>query len=289
MRPDFFPAFALAGVLSAGVACAIDYPYPSAEPQKSGWPLTAQEREYILKPEHARRPGSEIMQHKPALWPVIPSAGFWGGTSWLETHENLVKVARANQGPIDVLLVGDSITMQWGEAWPRHFPGLKTMNIGIGGDKTQNLLWRLDHGGVEGLQPKACVLLIGNNNMFFTPETGIEPVARGIRMCVLNLREKFPKSPVIVVKVFPAHAPGNPFYADIRKVNTALDSLDLESDPKVRVLDIWKDMVNPDGTLRKDLFTPDNIHLTQQGGYKLYASKLKPMLEELLSGKNVLR
>ena len=92
-----------------------------------------------------------------------------------------------------------------------------------------------------------------------------------------------------MVKVFPAHAPGNPFYADIRKVNTALDSLDLKSDPKVRVLDIWKDMVNPDGTLRKDLFTPDNIHLTQLGGYKLYAAKLKPMLEELLSGKNVPR
>jgi len=279
--------FTLAFSLAAGLACAIDYPHPSAEPQKTGWPLTAQEREYVLKPEYARRPGSEIMQHKPALWPVIPSAGFWGGTSWLDTHENLVKVARANQGPIDVLLVGDSITMQWGEAWPRHFPGLKTVNIGIGGDKTQNVLWRLDHGGVEGLQPKACVLLIGNNNMFFTPETGIEPVARGIRMCVLNLREKFPKSPVIVVKVFPAHAPGNPFYEDIRKVNTALESLDLEADPRVRVLDIWKDMVNPDGTLRKDLFTPDNIHLTQEGGYKLFAEKLKPMLEAFLAGKEV--
>ena len=270
--------------LATNTAWGIDYPHPTAEPQKTGWPLSAQERDYVLKPEYQRRPGSEVNQHKPALWPVVPSAGFWGGTSWLDTHAKLVQVAQANQGPVDVLLVGDSITMQWGEAWPRHFPGLKTVNIGIGGDKTQNVLWRLDHGGVEGLEPKVCVLLIGNNNMFFTPETGIEPVARGIQTCARNLREKFPKAPVIVVKVFPAHAPGNPFYEDIRKVNAALDTLNLQADPKVRVLDIWPDMVNADGTLKKGLFTPDNIHLTQDGGYKLYAEKLKPVLESLRPG-----
>jgi platelet-activating factor acetylhydrolase IB subunit beta/gamma len=172
--------------------------------------------------------------------------------------------------------------MQWGAAWPKHFPALKTVNIGIGGDKTQNLLWRLDHGGVEGLQPRLIVLLIGNNNMFFTPETGIESVAKGIKLCVENLREKFPKPPVIVVKVFPAHAPGNPFYEDIKRVNAALDTLHLETDPKVRLLDIWGDMVNPDGTLKKELFAPDSIHLTQEGGYKLYAERLKPLVERFL-------
>ena len=80
-----------------------------------------------------------------------------------------------------MLLVGDSITIQWGESWKKHFPDLKAVNIGIGGDKTQNVLWRLDHGGVEGLQPKAIVLMIGNNNMFFTPETGIEAAAKASR------------------------------------------------------------------------------------------------------------
>ena len=222
------------------------------DPQKTGWPLTEAERAYVLKAEHDRRPGREINQHKPAMWPVVPSAGFWGGTSWLDTHAELVKAAHANKGPIDVLLVGDSITMQWGAAWTKHFPTLKTVNIGIGGDKTQNVLWRLDHGGVDGLEPRVVVLLIGNNNMFFTPETGIEPAAQGIKVCVDNLREKFPKAPVIVVKVFPAHTPGNPFYEDIKKVNAALDTLNLEADPKVRVLDIWGDMVNADGTLKKE-------------------------------------
>ena len=271
--------------LSYSIVFAADYSTNTEEPQKTGWPLTGEELQFVLKPEHERRPGSEKKQHLPALWPVTPSAGFWGGTSWLDTHSNLVNVVQANKGPIDVLLVGDSITMQWGKAWTQHFGQYKTVNIGIGGDKTQNVLWRLDHGGVEGLEPRLVVLLIGNNNMFFTSETGIEPVAQGIKMCVNNLRDKFPKASVIVVKVLPAHAPGNRFYEDIKRVNAALDTLNLESDSKVRLLDMWGDMVDADGTLKKELFSPDNIHLSQEGGYKLYAEKLKPLIEKALLGR----
>ena len=272
-------------VLAPSSARALEYPYQTAEPQKSGWPLTEEEKQYVLKAEHERRPGREVNQHKPELWPVVPSAGFWGAAAWLDMHAKLVKDAQSAKGPIDILLVGDSITMQWGAAWQKHFGQYKTVNIGIGGDKTQNVLWRLDHGGVDGLQPRVCVLLIGNNNMFFTPETGIEPAARGIKMCVDNLREKFPQAPVIVVKVFPAHTPGNPFYEDIKKTNAALDTLKLEEDPRVYVMDLWNEMVNADGTLKKGLFMPDNIHLTQDGGYELYAHRLKPVVEGLLSGK----
>jgi lysophospholipase L1-like esterase len=268
-------------LLAPLAASALDYPYTTAEPQKTGWPLTAEERAYITeKAEHDRRPGRESNKHLPQLWPQVPTAGHFGGDAWLKLHEAHVKTVRANQGPCDVLLVGDSITIQWGESWKRHFPDLKSVNIGIGGDKTQNVLWRLDHGGVEGLQPKAIVLMIGNNNMFFTPETGIEAAALGIRMCVKNLREKFPQAAIIVAKILPAHAPGNRFYEDIKKTNAALDPLKLESDPQVRVLDLWSDFTNADGTIKKDLFTPDNIHLSA-AGYAVYAEKLKPMLNVL--------
>ena len=263
---------------------ALDYAYVTAEPQKSGWPLSDEEKAYILKPEHERRPGSEQSKYMPALWPVVPSAGNWGGTSWLDTHARLVKDAEANKGPVDVLLVGDSITMQWGEAWAKHFPSLKTVNIGIGGDKTQNVLWRLDHGGVAGLAPRVIVLLIGNNNMFFTPETGIEAAAKGVQMCVANLREKFPAAEVIVAKILPAHAPGNPFYEDIRRTNAALDLLRLDADTKVRVLDLWADFTNADGTLKAGLFNPDNIHLSP-AGYAAYAERLKPLLSRVITGR----
>ena len=274
------------GLLTLTELFALDYPFApynagQMDPQLTGWPLADEEKVYVMKPEHERRPGREAQKHLPAMWPVTPSAGNWGGTSWLDMHAKLVKDAEASKGPIDVLLVGDSITMQWGAALAKHFPQLKTVNIGIGGDKTQNVLWRLDHGGVAGLEPRVVILLIGNNNMFFAPETGIEAAAKGIRTCAANLREKFPNAPIIVVKIFPAHAPGVRFYEDIKKTNLALDALKLESSEKVHVLDLWNDFTNADGTLKKGLFTPDNIHLTQDG-YEIYASKLKPVLEKLL-------
>lgn len=268
------------------IASAIDYPYSTAEPQKSGWPLTAEERAYVIdKPEHDRRPGREANKHLPHLWPVVPSAGHFGGDSWLKLHESHVKTVQANAGPIDVLLVGDSITIQWGESWKKHFPDLKAVNIGIGGDKTQNVLWRLDHGGVEGLQPKAIVLMIGNNNMFFTPETGIEAAAKGIEMCVRNLREKFPDAKIVVAKILPAHAPDNRFHQDILATNEALDDFKLNSDPQVQVLDLTSDFLNDDRTLKKTLYTPDNIHLSS-AGYASYAERLKPILGEFLKNDN---
>ena len=268
--------------LSVAFAAAVEYPYPNPEPQKTGWPLTPEERAYVVeRPEHDRRPGREANKHLPQFWPAVPSAGAFGGDAWLRLHEAHVKTVQANQGPLDVLLVGDSITIQWGDAWATHFPGLKTVNIGIGGDKTQNVLWRLDHGGVAGLQPKAIVLMIGNNNMFFTPETGIEAAAKGIQMCVANVRDQFPKADVILAKILPCHAPGKTFYEDIKKTNDALDPLKIDSDPKVRILDLTSDFLNADGTIKKTLYTPDNIHLSL-AGYSLYAERLKPLIDKSL-------
>ena len=268
----------LVGVLCAEGSKTIEYPYTTPEPQKVGWPLTEEERAYVVeKPEHERRPGRESNQHIPKLWPVVPSAGHFGDDSWLKLHEAHVKTVQDNPGPLDVLLVGDSITIQWGGSWQKHFPDSKAINIGIGGDKTQNVLWRLDHGGVDGIDPKVIVLMIGNNNIFFTPETGIEAAAEGIGMCVRNLRHRFPQSFLIVTKILPAHAPGNRFYEDIRKTNSALDLLKLDQDSNLAILDLTNDFTHSDGALKKELYTADSIHLSMQG-YAVYAQRLRPLL-----------
>jgi platelet-activating factor acetylhydrolase IB subunit beta/gamma len=269
----------LAALLLSATLPALEYARKPADPQPSGWPLTAEERAYVTgKAEFDRRPGRESNQHLPQLWPVVPTAGFFGGDSWLKIHEGLVKTVQANPGPVDVLLVGDSITIQWGASWAKQFPERKAVNIGIGGDKTQNVLWRLDHGGVDGLQPKAIVLMIGNNNMFFTPETGVAAAAKGVEACARNLREKFPDAELIVAKILPCHAPKSRFYEDILLTNAEIDKLNLGADPKIRVLDLTKDFLNADGTIKKALYTPDNIHLSPEG-YAAYAARLKPLLE----------
>ncbi|MGB8168519.1 MAG: hypothetical protein WCF18_13560, partial [Chthoniobacteraceae bacterium] len=137
-RKPILNAIVCVAAASFHAASALEYPYSTPEPQKTGWPITEEEKAYILKPEYERRPGSDQQKHLPQLWPVVPSAGTFGGTGWLDIHAGLVKTAEASKGPIDVLLVGDSITMQWGAAWQKHFGNYKAVNIGIGGDKTQN-------------------------------------------------------------------------------------------------------------------------------------------------------
>jgi beta-glucosidase len=262
-----------------------------AETPAGGWPLTEAETTYVLRPEHERRPGVAAKKHQPALWPVTPTAGHWGGSKWLEAHAKLVEHVQATRGPIDVLLVGDSITQQWGSvldrkplnaAWQKHFGRYPTVNLGMAGDKTQNVLWRLDHGGVAGLQPRLVVLLIGNNNMFYTRETGVAAAAQGIKACVENLRAKFPEAELVVATIFPAHAPGHAFYEDIKQTNAALRAMKLERDPKVHVIDPWPEMIEADGTLRRGLFQVDNIHLTQGDGYAFFATQLQPLFARLL-------
>jgi lysophospholipase L1-like esterase len=262
-----------------------------AEPPAVGWPLSEAETTYVLRPEHERRPGVAEKKHQPALWPVTPTAGHWGGSKWLEAHAKLVAHVQANRGPIDVLLVGDSITQHWGgdlectprnAAWQKHFSRYPTVNLGMAGDKTQNVLWRLDHGGVAGLQPRLVVLLVGNNNMFYTRETGAAAAAQGIKACVENLRAKFPDAELVVATIFPAHAPGHAFYEDIKQTNAALRAMQLERESKVHLLDLWPEMIEADGTLRRGLFQVDNIHLTQDGGYAFFAAQLQPLFARLL-------
>jgi len=262
-------------------AVAGDDPAATGEPQKAGWPLTVEERAFIVeKPEHERRPGRLQNKHLPQFWPVVPSAGYFGGDAWLRLHEAHVKTVQANRGPVDVLLVGDSITIQRGGLSVKHFPQRKPIDIDIGSDKTQNVLWRLDHGGVARPQPKAIVLMIGNSNMFFEPEAGIEAAVQGIEICVKNLREKFPESAITLAKIWPPHAAGNCFHEDIKKTNATMDPVQVEADLQVCVIDLRADFINADAAIKEDLFTPADIHRST-AGYAVYAAKVKPILRNL--------
>lgn len=246
----------------------------------------------LTEKERERR-SEQVQNANPAMLPITPAMGKLDDVSWLDLHTKLVEHVRANKGPIDILLVGDSITQQWGSiindrplnaAWQKNFAKYKTLNIGLSADKTENVLWRIDHGGIDGIQPRLVVLLVGTNNTFGVPETGSESVAKGIELCTKNIRKKLPQAEVLVVKVFPANSPESDEYKFIKQINKSLDRLKLSRDPKVHVLDLWNQMVDRDGRIKKELFI-DTTHLSQSSGYGMYADRLKPIVEKLLGKK----
>lgn len=318
MKPYFCIMMLIGFLFSTSFSHALDYPYApynegKMDPQITGWPLNQQAIDYVAKGAYLRRPGSESGAQKIEYLPYTPQADGSGNPNWyVQVQEKLIKVIdqykKENGTEIDILLVGDSITWQWidiaapytqypqklNDPWKSQFGQYKVFNIGVAGDKSQGLLWRLDHGGVQGseapgLNPKLVILAIGHNNMYFSRETGNKNAALGVIWSAKNLREKFPNADVIVCKIFPNHTPEAAFYKDAKLINAELDPLIAElNDPKVHLLpDMWGDMINPDGTLVEKYFRADEtagkkwVHLSLEG-YQLWAEKLKPLVDSIL-------
>jgi beta-glucosidase len=252
----------------------------------------------VQKPEYTRKPGHEAQKHLPEFWFVTPTASHWqakdgsGVNEWVEHHAQCIGKAQAMREHIDIAIIGDSITQGWGggwdgspfnTAWQNHFGDARTVNLGIGGDRIEHILWRLDHGALEGTSPRCILLMIGVNNAPLVQANGVPMIsaAQGIKLCVENLRLRCPDSRIVLVKILPAFDPSKEVGAEVRKINQALDDLRLESDAKVKVLDLWSDFTNVDGSLKSELYSDRHLHLNA-AGYGVFASKLKPAIMELL-------
>jgi lysophospholipase L1-like esterase len=198
--------------------------------------------------------------------------------SWKQRHENFLK--RAKEGKIDLLFLGDSITEGWGNnsVWQKNYAPLNAANFGIGGDTIQNVLWRLLNGEIEGISPKAAVLMIGTNN-FGLHGDQFDAVARGIANLVQTLRKKLPKTKVLLVGIFPRDPQANTdFRRKIRKVNDQIAGLD--DHKNVRYLDVGPKFLTPDGALPKEI-APDFLHLSEKG-YEIWADAMAPLLKEMM-------
>ena len=201
--------------------------------------------------------------------------------TWKEKHA--ADVAVAQKGGVDVLFVGDSITEGWewgdGEHWKKCFVPLHAANFGIGGDTTQNLLWRLDNGDVGVLQPKVVVALIGTNNLGRENATAAE-AARGVEAVVRKLRSAFPDARVVLHGIFPCdYSPKAEVRQRVKDVNARLARLD-GLDGKVVFRDIGAIFLEPDGSILPAV-SPDGLHLTPEG-YRRWAETLEPLVRELL-------
>ena len=193
---------------------------------------------------------------------------------WVTNHE--ARVAVAKKGDIDVILIGDSITHygQTASLYKYYFGERKVLNMGQGGDRTQNVLWRLQNGEVEGIQPKIAFLMIGTNNLG-RGETPADTVL-GIKAVLAELKQRLPSTKVVLFSIFPR---GGAIMDSITKVNGELHAL---ADGKQVVnVDMTKDFQNADGSLREGLYHTDFVHLAGRG-YQIWWEKTEPFLAEAL-------
>lgn len=187
---------------------------------------------------------------------------------------------RAKEGNVDLIFIGDSITEGWEgngkEVWQKLYGSRHAMNAGIGGDRTQHILWRLDNGNVNNLSPKLAVLMIGTNNIGSnTPED----IARGIIAIVMKLQAKLPKTKVLVLGVFPrGEKADDPLRAVTVEINNRIKGI---GDGKlVHYLNINDKLLKPDGAQDRDLM-PDLVHLSPKG-YEIWGDAIEPKVAELL-------
>jgi lysophospholipase L1-like esterase len=203
----------------------------------------------------------------------------WMSTAvWTQMHEGFLK--RAKEGKVDLLFLGDSITQGWGNnaVWQKHYGPLNAVNFGIGGDTTENVLWRILNGEIEGLSPKVAVLMIGTNNFGLEGHPPAD-VAKGITTIVQTLRRKLPSTKILLLAIFPRdEKPNTEMRKRIQKVNEQIVGLDDKKN--VRFLDIGAKLTNPDGSIAKEIM-PDFLHLSEKG-YQIWADAMDPLLKQLM-------
>lgn len=184
-------------------------------------------------------------------------------------------VAAAKDKPCDILFIGDSITVGWRhpgkEIWDKYYGHRPSLNFGIAGDKTQNVLWRMDHLDIKGLKPKVTVILIGTNN---NSNTGPE-IADGVKAVLAKTREMFPETKVILVSIMPK---GSPVSAKMMEADAILKTF--ADDKTVYFLDLVP-LMTPVGKNYKGLGR-DYLH-PDASGYQLWAEAMEPLLVKLLA------
>ncbi|HEV3121789.1 MAG TPA: platelet-activating factor acetylhydrolase IB subunit [Isosphaeraceae bacterium] len=198
---------------------------------------------------------------------------------WMQMHESFLE--RTKDGPIDLLFLGDSITQGWRgggkSVWERYYGERNAANFGIGGDRTQHVLWRLDHGEVDGIHPKVLVLMIGTNNV---GSNTTEEIAEGVTAIVKKLREKLPETKILLLAIFPRDEHPSARRDRLQVVNQKISKLD--DGQMVKYLDIGPKFVGPDGTISKEIM-PDFLHLSSKG-YRILADAIEPTLWSMLEG-----
>ncbi|MCE5185429.1 MAG: GDSL-type esterase/lipase family protein [Planctomycetaceae bacterium] len=184
----------------------------------------------------------------------------------------------------DLIFVGDSITRRWEDTgkdvWDEYYARRNAINMGWGGDRTQNVLWRLQNGEIEKISPKLAIVMIGTNNSN-DQDNAAEEIADGIKAICAELRTKLPKTKILLIAIFPRGEDPSPQ----REKNARASALasQIADGKTIFYLDITDKFLLPDGTLPKEIF-PDFLHPDEKG-YVIWAQAMEPIVSALMDEK----
>lgn len=208
---------------------------------------------------------------------------------WWARHEQVLAIK--DRIDPEIVLIGDSITHMWGgepeanvvngaEAWASVFAGYRVLNLGFGWDRTQNVLWRLENGELDGLHPHTVVINIGTNNTNVSSNAPVNTPAEiqeGLRAICDDVRRRTPGASLVVMAVFPREeSPDHPRRKEIAEINRL--RAEFAEERGYAYLDIASLLLAPDGTLTRDM-AADFCHPTNKG-YRIWADALRPMLPQ---------
>ena len=209
---------------------------------------------------------------------------------WFDRHaEKIAEIEKSNnpkdERKIELLMVGDSITNNFdkkgpGEpVWKKYFTPLNALNLGFGGDRTNHVLWRLEHLPKIKPAPLAASLMIGTNNICWGSDKP-KQAAEGIQEITRKLNAMYPKMKILVLGVFPRREQlDHPHRKQIIELNSYLPDL-LKDIPNVSFMDIGSEFLDEKGFLSREMM-PDTTHPSEKG-HEIWAQAITPNLREMM-------
>ncbi|MBK8093672.1 MAG: chitobiase/beta-hexosaminidase C-terminal domain-containing protein [Verrucomicrobiaceae bacterium] len=222
---------------------------------------------------------------QPSTVVPIPQDRSWPQYDWAKRHA-LTSAAVKKIQP-QILFIGDSITHFFGgeqfdsyalrgqQTWGEFYAPRKAGNLGFGWDKTENVLWRLQHGALDGISPKLVVLMIGTNN---SANCSAPEIAAGITAIVQELHQRLPQSKTLLLGIFPRGEKPGPQREKLSAVNQLIAKLDGQQN--ATFLDIGSKFLTAEGLITKDIM-PDYLHPNEKG-YRIWAEAIEPTVKKLL-------
>lgn len=208
---------------------------------------------------------------------------YWSVDWWMPRHKE--KLAQAILGEAQLIMIGDSITHGWENdgkvVWDKHFDDINTLNLGYGGDRTENVIWRLHHGELGSTHPSLVVMMIGTNNTGHRMDPP-KAIAAGVNVIVDELQQRIPQAKILLLEIFPRDAEVD----SVMRLNNQVASDLIEEIAQKRGLmfaNFNAAFLTADGSLTTEMM-PDLLH-PKALGYEVWAKQLEPFINQFVRGK----